>query len=232
MPSFLHRGAVAVAAASLISVMTLVACSSDDSGEKASESSSAVPALPMPITSTALTVPPTGQALQETGVPSPALDPDASLDLEQNDPINSNTDGIVGGEDATASDPAAEMRQNAPLVSAPNAPAPGSDEEQITQLVTQMYDQKTYSDFVNYMPSHQCQELVAQNGVQNPAPLDDTPLEQMPGFDRSQTGIEDVKDIQVNGNRATATVVSKSQGEVLSTQVVFAKENNQWTFCK
>lgn len=227
MPSFLHRVAVALAAATLIPAMTLVACSSDNAGDQASSSSSAVPALPMPITSSALKVPPTGQAPKDTGMPSPAGDSTAATEQEVADPLSP-----AGGDAVPTNKNAASQPSKKTPAPAPKPPAAGSDEEQITQLVTQMYEQETWSDFVNYMPSHSCQELVAQNGVQESAQLDDTPLEQMPGFDKSQTGIEEVKNITVTGNRATATVVSKSQGEVSSTDVVFAKENNQWTFCK
>ncbi len=225
MPSFLHRSVAALAAAFLVPSLTLVACSSDDAEEKATGSSSAVPALPMPITSSLLTVPPTQQASKDTGVPSPAGVQDKS---EESGALGPDADGAADGNAGAD----AQGKETAPPGSAPNAPAPGSDEEQITTLVTDMYQQETWSDFVNYMPAHSCQALVAQNGLQDPVELNDTPLEQMPNFDKSQTGIEDVKDIQVDGNRATATVVSKSQGEVSSTQVVFAKENNQWTFCK
>ncbi|QNE89827.1 hypothetical protein H0194_01885 [Corynebacterium incognita] len=112
--------------------------------------------------------------------------------------------------------------------------ADAATKKEIKALVNGLYQTKTVRDLVTYIPDHTCKSVVDQQGGKAAMdvggmqdPVLDMPAETMIG----DNGVKSIKDIKVNGNKASAVVtVSTANGDDTKVQQ-YLKENGAWTFC-
>lgn len=112
--------------------------------------------------------------------------------------------------------------------------ADAATKKEIKALVNGLYQTKTVRDLVTYMPDHTCKSVVDQQGGKAAMdvggmqdPVLDMPAETMIG----NNSVKSIKDIKVNGNKASAMVtISTANGDDTKVQQ-YLKENGAWTFC-
>lgn len=105
---------------------------------------------------------------------------------------------------------------------------------EINGLVRGLYDQQDMRSFTRYMPDHTCQRVLdAQPELRN-ADFNQIPQISMDEASNGQwkdTFVQDIRDIKVKDNTASATVeVATPQGPDTTT-MRFANEGGAWTFC-
>lgn len=112
--------------------------------------------------------------------------------------------------------------------------ADGAVSGEINGLVRGLYDQQDMRSFMRYMPDHTCQRVLdAQPELRN-ADYNQIPQVSMDEASNGQwkdTFVQDIRDIKVKDNTASATVeVATPQGPDTTT-MRFANEGGNWTFC-
>ncbi|MGX4761252.1 hypothetical protein ACWJIK_03915 [Corynebacterium minutissimum] len=123
------------------------------------------------------------------------------------------------------------------------------DIDGINGLVRGMYDQQTMRSFVKYLPDHTCEAVrndpnsglseldynqipdVPMNQLKDMMAASGADTSQMEGFDWTQTGVESINDVVVDGDSASATVNVNTSKGLDSSTMRFKRENGNWTFC-
>lgn len=230
---------MSVAALALVVPLTLTACGSDE--EDSTEAA--------PSTETATKEAPSSKAKDEdkdkdAEKSSEAKDKDAEKSAQGKERSASHQDGsnADGGDQAAAAeslvdpfeggDPLQGQADIAPVEGGQAADDAVSGE--INGLVRGLYDQQDMRSFMRYMPDHTCQRVLdAQPELRN-ADYSQIPQVSMDEASNGQwknTFVQDIRDIQVKDNTASATVeVATPQGPDTTT-MRFANEGGNWTFC-
>lgn len=233
---------MSVATLALVVPLTLTACGSDE--EDATEAA--------PSTETATKEAPSSKAKDEdkdedAEKSSEAKDKDKDKDSEKSaqgkERSASNQDGNnAGGDQAAAAeslvdpfeggDPLQGQADIAPVEG--GQAADGAVSGEINGLVRGLYDQQDMRSFMRYMPDHTCQRVLdAQPDLRN-ADYNQIPQVSMDDASNGQwknTYVQDIRDIKVKDNTASATVeVATPQGPDTTT-MRFANEGGNWTFC-
>lgn len=233
---------MSVAALALVVPLTLTACGSDE--EDSTEAA--------PSTETATKEAPSSKAKDEDkdkdaekSSEAKDKDKDAEKSAQGKERSASHQDGgnAGGGDQAAAAesqvdpfeggDPLQGQADIAPVEGGQAADGAVSDE--INGLVRGLYDQQDMRSFMRYMPDHTCQRVLdAQPELRN-ADYSQIPQVSMDEASNGQwknTFVQDIRDIQVKDNTASATVeVATPQGPDTTT-MRFANEGGNWTFCK
>ncbi|WPF65397.1 MULTISPECIES: hypothetical protein [unclassified Corynebacterium] len=113
-------------------------------------------------------------------------------------------------------------------------PANGQDAEAIRTLVTGFNNETSMRRKMEYLPQHTCSRVIQENG--GPEAFDfsaipDVNLNDMPGGEQYDSSVTEVRDIMVDGDQASATVVATSNGAPSEATQRFTRENGAWTFC-
>lgn len=113
-------------------------------------------------------------------------------------------------------------------------PANGQDSEAIRTLVTGFNNEKSMRRKMEYLPAHTCSRVIQENG--GPEAFDfsaipDVNLDEMPGGEQYDSTVTEVRDIVVDGDQASATVVATTNNSPSEATQRFSRENGQWTFC-
>lgn len=111
---------------------------------------------------------------------------------------------------------------------------PGTAEEaaEIKANLNQIYDQTTVQGMTNALVDNTCARVLEENGGEQVFDLggQDVALADL-GMDTSQNYVEDVRDVKIDGDRASATVeVHTAEGNDSTTQV-FQREGGRWKMC-
>lgn len=235
---------MSVAALALVVPLTLTACGSDE--EDSTEAA--------PSTETATKEAPSSKAKDEDKDKDAEKssevkdkdkdkDKDAEKSAQGKERSAANQDGGNGGGDQAAAaeslvdpfeggDPLQGQADIAPVES--GQAADGAVSGEINGLVRGLYDQQDMRSFMRYMPDHTCQRVLdAQPELRN-ADYSQIPQVSMDEASNGQwknTFVQDIRDIQVKDNTASATVeVATPQGPDTTT-MRFANEGGNWTFC-
>lgn len=232
---------MSVAALALVVPLTLTACGSDE--EDSTEAA--------PSTETATKEAPSSKAKDEDkdkdaekSSEAKDKDKDAEKSAQGKERSASHQDGsnADGGDQAAAAeslvdpfeggDPLQGQADIAPVEGGQAADDAVSGE--INGLVRGLYDQQDMRSFMRYMPDHTCQRVLdAQPELRN-ADYSQIPQVSMDEASNGQwknTFVQDIRDIQVKDNTASATVeVATPQGPDTTT-MRFANEGGNWTFC-
>lgn len=116
------------------------------------------------------------------------------------------------------------------------APAPvNQDEVAIRSLVLGLNNVNTLREYMEYIPLHTCSRVVNSAGGWESFDFSslDPDLQSQIEAEVTNTQVDDVTDIVVNGDTATANIVSTTAGEGTTTEpMTFERENNSWTFCQ
>ena len=124
--------------------------------------------------------------------------------------------------------------RNDPAHGAPPA-ASGGDSQQITALVKGMSNQRSAYDFLNYSLAHSCQSYISSQGGEKTIRSNNESIKAM-GAEGDKAipvpAVKSVDKIQVNGDRATASVTASYANKPPQTEPMsFARENGKWTLC-
>lgn len=194
--------------------LVLSACGSDDAPSESSTTTSSS-ASPAASSSSAVGSP--------TGSPAPSA-PNASQPASP-----SSSPGSPAPQSAPGADPA----QPAPAAgqSAPDARSSGAeDSQQITSLIESMDDGgDDIAAFLLYTVDHTCSDVKNRYGGDQKL-RDEANVAR--GMTFSKAGqpiprISEVKNVQVNGDKATAEVTAAND----TSTVNLLRENGQWTLC-
>lgn len=232
---------MSVVALALVVPLTLTACGSDE--EDSTEAA--------PSTETATKEAPSSKAKDEDkdkdaekSSEAKDKDKDSEKSAQGKERSASNQDGnnAGGGDQAAAAesmvdpfeggDPMQGQADIAPVEG--GQAADGAVSGEINGLVRGLYDQQDMRSFMRYMPDHTCQRVLdAQPELRN-ADYNQIPQVSMDEASNGQwkdTFVQDIRDIKVKDNTASATVeVATPQGPDTTT-MRFANEGGNWTFC-
>ena len=98
-----------------------------------------------------------------------------------------------------------------------------------------LYATTTLREFSEYVPAHTCQRVLdAQEEdlrTYDYNSIPDIPLDSL-GVNWSQTNVESLNDVRVDGDVASATVVVASGGGQETSTMRFEREGGEWKFCQ
>lgn len=106
------------------------------------------------------------------------------------------------------------------------------DAAQIKANLSEIYNQTTVQGMTNALVNNTCARVLEENGGAQVFDLggQDVSLAEL-GVDTSQNYVRDVRDVKIDGNRASATVeVQTQQGTDTATQI-FQNEGGRWKMC-
>ncbi len=109
-------------------------------------------------------------------------------------------------------------------------PANEKDKQEIEQLVRGWGEQTTLRSFMEYANNNTCRRVIESNGgyaAGDPSKVPDVSLQDQPNLN---LGVQDVSDIQVNGDSASAQVTPTGPNAETST-MRFEREDGRWTMC-
>lgn len=113
--------------------------------------------------------------------------------------------------------------------------ANGGDTQAITTLVQGMGKQRSAYDFLNYSLNNSCKAYIdSQGGEKTIRSNNDTIKAMGPEGNKAipVPKISSVKEVNVNGDRATARVTASYGTKAPQTESMsFARENGKWTLC-
>lgn len=112
-------------------------------------------------------------------------------------------------------------------------PASEEDAAAIRELLnTVNYAPTVRQYFVNLM-DNTCSRVLNENGVNSidPNTAPDTPMEDLPEFAAMKPTINDVTDIMVKGDEASATVTASGGGQQSTNTMRFLWEDGRWKMC-
>lgn len=106
---------------------------------------------------------------------------------------------------------------------------------EIRALNEGLYNTTTLRQFSKYIPDHTCKRVLDQQ-EENLAEYDynqipDFPMDNL-GVNWSQTNVDSVQDVKVDGNVASATVVVNSPNGQESSTMRFEREDGAWKYCQ
>ncbi|WP_257181851.1 hypothetical protein [Corynebacterium cystitidis] len=106
------------------------------------------------------------------------------------------------------------------------------DAAQIRANLDEIYNQTTVQGWTNALANNTCSRVIEENGGAQVFDLggQDMSLAEV-GLDMSQMGVEDVRDVKVDGDRASVTVVVRTQNGTDSATQIFQKEGGRWKMC-
>lgn len=137
-------------------------------------------------------------------------------------------------------DPAADPLDMEQLTFAELAPVEGgqpadeTDHAEIESLITGMYETTTLHEILLYVPQNACQDVIQEAGGEAAFDLGgipDMPLNAIPQYSNSNSQVDAVEDVQVDGDTASATVTATSDGQSLTEVQRFRHEDGAWKFC-
>ncbi|MBC3185260.1 hypothetical protein H7347_01490 [Corynebacterium sp. zg-331] len=224
----------ALIAAAVAAPLVLSGCGKE--AEEATEASSAATSTTAPASqtttappapaNTASAVPAAPPQPSAPAAPSPKPAPPAGAQAEQN-----NTQPAPG-QSAPQDNNDLPITTVAPIPG--GQPASGQDAEAIRALVTGFNDETSMRRKMEYLPQHTCSRVIQENG--GPEAFDfsaipDVNLAEMPGGEQYNSSVTEVRDIVVDGDQASATVVATSNNGPSEATQRFSRENGAWTFC-
>lgn len=244
--SFLTPAKKSLIAVALVAPLTLTACG--DKGEEVADAASSA-------------VKTTTTTKAKEGETSEDKDAEKKEGEEKDKKEGEGQDPKPEGEKAPAEEGADQTLANPfengvdPFQSMPKVePIQGQEASQedidgINGLVRGMYDQQTMRSFVKYLPDHTCEAVrndpnsglseldynqipdVPMNQLKDMMAASGADTSQMEGFDWTQTGVESINDVVVDGDSASATVNVNTSKGLDSSTMRFKRENGNWTFC-
>ncbi|GAA1474164.1 hypothetical protein P4N68_00315 [Corynebacterium felinum] len=215
MKTLYKKTAVAVIAAS---ALVLAACGSEDATSSTPSTKAAAAAKPTGATSK--DEKPTESPAEVTKTEDPAPSENA--------------------EQPPAPAPEVPIEPPSPLPVATHQPVAGGgpaspeDAAAIEGLIRGIDNQHTLRGYMKYIPDNTCRRVIDANGGQAALTFDqipDLPLEQYPGFATAKARIDNVAEIKVDGEAASALVTASASGETNTAVQRFVREDGRWLFC-
>lgn len=181
-------------------------------------------------------------AAKQGGTGSGAEIEDDAADTEDDQPESAaaGSDAQGGTAEGENIDPAADPLDLEQLTFAELAPVEGgqpaneADQAEIESLITGMYETTTLHEILLYVPENACQTVIQEAGGEAAFDLGgipDMPLNAIPQYSNSNSQVDAVEDVQVNGDTASATVTATSDGQSLTEVQRFRHEDGAWKFC-
>ncbi|MDP9851398.1 hypothetical protein [Corynebacterium lowii] len=244
--------AKALIAAAVVTPLVLSGCSSD-SGDSEDTSTAAATTSASSQAASASAAPSTSAAPApaNTASASPAAPPQAAAASAQQSapPAAVQAQGQQGAQGGQNQDQQNQGQQGQPLPAQGDnsglpiatvdpipsgQPANAQDSEAIRTLVTGFNNETTMRRKMEYLPEHTCSRVIQENG--GPEAFDfsaipDVDLNQMPGGEQYDSSVAEVRDIVVDGDQASATVVANTNNGPSEATQRFSRENGSWTFC-
>ncbi|KQB85264.1 hypothetical protein [Corynebacterium oculi] len=227
-------------AALVAAPLVLSGCSKDseDSTEASASATSSVAASGTAAPSQA----PSSQAPANTASASPAAPEQQLTPVPQTAPpagtqAAQERNGAQGDQQNQAQ-PAPADDNGLPIATV--APIPGGqpandqDAEAIRTLVTGFNNETSMRRKMEYLPQHTCSRVIQENGgpeVFDFSAIPDVNLNDMPGGEQYDSSVTEVRDIVVDSDQASATVVATSNNGPSEATQRFTRENGAWTFC-
>lgn len=108
--------------------------------------------------------------------------------------------------------------------------------QELTNLVGGIYQTTTLREFMQYIPKNTCASLLAEQ-EQDPRAVDynqvpNIPMDSMEGVNWSQTNLQSLDNVRVDGDTASAHVSVSTASGVDESDMRFQRENGKWTFCR
>lgn len=217
----------AVPGVCLIPVLVLAGCGSEKEDAVGSATSAPTPAATSTSATSNVTAAPTTSA-----VPTTSAAPVTST--QKSEVPSAAAPRATPAQAGAAALPAAPEQINVPPITGGR---PGTPEEQraITELLKRQEQVTTVHGYLNNFAESLCADILNQQGGPGAFALDgipDMPLTMLPEYAQSKTSVVEVKDVKVDGNRATADVTTVTgAGESATTTTAFRNENGKWKVC-
>ena len=244
--SFLTPAKKSLIAVALVAPLTLTACG--DKGEEVADAASSA------VKTTTTTKAKEGETSEDKDAEKKEGEEKDKKEGEGQDPKPEGEKAPAEeGADQTLANPfenGVDPFQSMPKVDPIQGQAASQEDiDGINGLVRGMYDQQTMRSFVKYLPDHTCEAVrndpnsglseldynqipdVPMNQLKDMMAASGADTSQMEGFDWTQTGVESINDVVVDGDSASATVNVNTSKGLDSSTMRFKRENGNWTFC-
>lgn len=244
--SFLAPAKKSLIAVALVAPLTLTACG--DKGEEVADAASSA------VKTTTTTKAKEGETSEDKDAEKKEGEEKDKKEGEGQDPKPEGEKAPAEeGADQTLANPfenGVDPFQSMPKVEPIQGQAASQEDiDGINGLVRGMYDQQTMRSFVKYLPDHTCEAVrndpnsglseldynqipdVPMNQLKDMMAASGADTSQMEGFDWTQTGVESINDVVVDGDSASATVNVNTSKGLDSSTMRFKRENGNWTFC-
>lgn len=220
-----------IVATVLVAPLVLGACGKHEEASAPAESSSSAPSSVVATT--------TQTAGSETGSPSATPGPDTSASGGPDAP------GAAPHGPAVSPNPGAAPAPNIPggmknndlsMKTSPVAGSPASPEDtkEITNLMHHLVWANTTREYVTNWANATCSKVIEQQGgpaAMDPQSVPDLPMDQMPAGQGGPAKVDAVDNVRVDGENASATVTSTSNGQTSTGNVLFHREGGSWKVC-
>ncbi|AKK06400.1 hypothetical protein CMUST_10420 [Corynebacterium mustelae] len=167
---------------------------------------------------------------------SAAADASTTVAEEMSKPAESPSEAPPAAPEATAIPEDLQVPEIPAVVHQPIEAAPASPEDAaaIEGLVYGLNNGTTLRSYMAYIPDNSCQAALDAHGGREALDLDkipDVPMSQVEQFAQAKPHVDNVTDIRVQGDVASASVTGTSDGETTTNTQRFRRENGRWTFC-
>lgn len=175
-----------------------------------------------------------------TGSGAEVEDDAAEEGADQAGSATAGSDAAAPTAEGDSIDPAADPLDLEQLTFAELSPVEGgqpadeTDQAEIESLITGMYETTTLHEILLYVPQNACQDVIQEAGGEAAFDLGgipDMPLDAIPQYSNSNSQVDAVEDVQVDGATASATVTATSDGQSLTEVQRFRHEDGAWKFC-